>query len=220
MAKIEITPKGEFHSGYGCVIMAAAAGVFLFIAWWMFYHVPVTMDRELAAIAQEAPAKLPDITPVPDLQERLSAFATAASAGQKATLKLSVADLNALLLMAPDTGGPGYKDMLRIKSLDAAKGLITTDASLPMNTAKFWEGKKRYLVGEIDFSLEKTALGPDTKVSAVRVPGKKLPDEMLKGMQMYGYCGPFHNDTALGPIFKAITEVKVEADGLLVTSGQ
>ena len=110
--------------------------------------------------------------------------------------------------------------MLLIKSLDAAKGLITSDASLPMNTAKFWEGKKRYLVGEIDFSLEKTALGPDTKVSAVRVPGKKLPDEMLKGMQMYGYCGPFHNDTALGPIFKAITEVKVEADGLLVTSGQ
>ena len=89
-----------------------------------------------------------------------------------------------------------------------------------MKTAKVWAGKKRDRVGEIEFSLEKTALEPDTKVSAVRVPGKKVPEEMVKGMQMYGYCGPFHNDTTLGPIFKAITEVKVEADGLLVTSGQ
>ncbi|MCF7787756.1 MAG: hypothetical protein K9N47_16620 [Prosthecobacter sp.] len=217
MDKIQKVPTGEFHSGYGCIIMAAVAGVFGFIIWWSYYTL-TTMDAAIAAITQTAPATLPPVATVPDLEQRLTDFAAAATAGKPATLKLTVADLNALLLLAPDGGNGSYKDMLRVKSLDAANQTIVTEASLPMNTAKFWEDTKRYLVGEVDFILVPTELGPDAKVSAVRVPGKTVPEEMVKGMAMYGYLGPYQNDAKLGPVLKAIQKHQVESDGVVLST--
>lgn len=217
MARFEKTPTGEFHSGYGCVIMAAAVGVFGFILWWA-YHSLTTMDREFAALAHEQPAKLPEVAALPELEKKLADFAAEATAGKPATLKLSIAELNALIVAAPDAGNGTYKDMLRVKALAPATKVITTDASLPLNTAKFWEHKKRYLVGEIDFIIEMTANGPDVKVHAVRVPGKTMPDGMLKGMQMYGYLGPYHNHPQAGPVLKAVKKIQIEADGIALST--
>lgn len=217
MARIQKVPTGEFHSGYGCIIMSAVIGVFGFILWWGYYTL-VTMDAAIAKITQSAPAKLPEVVAVPGLEARLTEFAAAVNGGKVATLKLSAADLNALLLLAPDGGTGSYKDMLRVKALDPAKAIIVTDVSLPMNTAKFWEDTKRYLVGEIDFMLEMTAVGPDAKVSAVRVPGKTVPEEMVKGMQMYGYLGPYQTHPVIGPVLKAIKQFKVESDGVWLST--
>jgi hypothetical protein len=217
MAKIEKTPTGEFHSGYGCIIMTAVVAAVAFIVWWSWYSL-VTMDKEIGLLTQPTSVVMPQIAPQPGLEQRLADFAKAANAGQTVALTLTVAELNALLLLAPDGGNGTYKDMLRVKSLDAAKSLIVTDASLPMNTAKFWEDTKRYLVGEIDFAVEMTALGPDTKVSAVRIPGKTVPEGMLKGMQMYGYLGPYQTHPTIGPVLKAIKQVKIEANGLLLST--
>jgi hypothetical protein len=217
MAKIEKTPTGEFHSGYGCIIMTAVVAVVAFIVWWSWYSL-VTMDKEIGLLTQPTSVVMPQIALQPGLEQRLADFGKAPTAGQKAALTLTVAELNALLLLAPDGGNGTYKDMLRVKSLDAAKSLIVTDASLPMNTAKFWEDTKRYLVGEIDFAVEMTALGPDTKVSAVRIPGKTVPEGMLKGMQMYGYMGPYQTHPTIGPVLKAIKQVKIEADGLRLST--
>ena len=217
MAKIQKVPTGEFHSGYGCIIMSAVIGVFVFIGWWGYYTL-TTMDAAIAAISQAAPAKLPQVATVPGLEQKLSDFANSANSGKPATLKLTVSDLNALLLLAPEGGNGSYKEMLRVKSLDAAKQAFVTDASLPMNTAKFWEDTKRYLVGEVDFTLEMTELGPDARVSAVRVPGKTVPEEMVKGMAMYGYLGPYQNNPTLGPVLKAIKKCQVDNEGVVLST--
>ena len=217
MAKIQKVPTGEFHSGYGCIIMSAVIGVFVFIVWWGYYTL-TTMDAAIAAISQAAPAKLPQVATVPGLEQKLSDFANSANSGKPATLKLTVSDLNALLLLAPEGGNGSYKEMLRVKSLDAAKQAFVTDASLPMNTAKFWEDTKRYLVGEVDFTLEMTELGPDARVSAVRVPGKTVPEEMVKGMAMYGYLGPYQNNPTLGPVLKAIKKCQVDNEGVVLST--
>ncbi len=216
MEKIQKVPTSEFHSGYGCIIMSAVVGVFVFIIWWGYYTL-TTMDAAIAAITQSAPAKLPEVAAVPDLEKKLTDFAVSANEGKPATMKLSVADLNAMLTLAPDGGSGSYKDMLRVKSLDAAKQTIVTDVSLPMNK-KFWEDSKRYLVGEVDYTLEMTELGPDAKVSGVRVPGKAVPEEMVKGMAMYGVMGPYQNDKTLGPVLKAIQKYQVESDGLVLST--
>jgi hypothetical protein len=216
MEKIQKVPTSEFHSGYGCIIMSAVVGVFVFIIWWGYYTL-TTMDAAIAAITQSAPAKLPDVAAVPDLDKKLADFAAEANAGKPAKLKLSVAELNTMLTLAPDGGSGSYKDMLRVKSLDAAKQTIVTDVSLPMNK-KFWEDSKRYLVGEVDYTLEMTELGPDAKVSGVRVPGKTVPEEMVKGMAMYGFMGPYQNDKTLGPVLKAIQKYQVESDGLVLST--
>ncbi len=216
MSKIQKVPTSEFHSGYGCIIMSAVIGVFIFIVWWGYYTL-TTMDAAIAAITQPSPVQLAPVAAVPDLEKKLTDFAAAASAGKPAALKLSVAELNVMIQLAPDGGSGSYKDMLRVKSLDAAKQTIITDGSLPMNK-KFWEDSKRYLIGEVDFTLEMTELGPDAKVSAVRVPGKTVPEEMVKGMAMYGYMGPYQNDAKLGPVLKAIKKFQVEADGVVVST--
>lgn len=216
MEKIQKVPTSEFHSGYGCIIMSAVIGVFVFIIWWGYYTL-TTMDAAIAAITQSAPAKLPDVAAVPDLEKKLTDFADAANAGKPATMKLSVAELNSMLTLAPDGGSGSYKDMIRVKSLDAAKQTLITDVSLPMNK-KFWEDSKRYLVGEVDYTLEMTELGPDAKVSAVRVPGKTIPEEMVKGMAMYGVMGPYQNDKTLGPVLKAIQKYQVESDGVVLST--
>ncbi len=216
MEKIQKVPTSEFHSGYGCIIMSAVIGVFVFIIWWGYYTL-TTMDAAIAAITQSAPAKLPEVAAVPDLEKKLTDFADAANAGKPATMKLSVAELNSMLQLAPDGGSGSYKDMIRVKSLDAAKQTLITDVSLPMNK-KFWEDSKRYLVGEVDYTLEMTELGPDAKVSAVRVPGKTIPEEMVKGMAMYGVMGPYQNDKTLGPVLKAIQKYQVESDGLVLST--
>lgn len=217
MAKIEKTPTGEFHSGYGCIIMAAAAAVFGFIIWWA-YHTFQTMDKEFALIAQDQPAKLVEAPQPPDLPGKLASFSASASAGTAAVLKLSLADINALIVTAPDAGNGTYKDMLRVKAFQPAENVVVTDCSLPMNTASFSSDKKRYLVGEMDFLLTITEAGPDATVHAVRVPGKTLPEGMVKGYQMYGFLGPYQTHPTLGPIFKAVKQIKVEADGVLLST--
>lgn len=213
MAKFEKTPRGEFHSGYGCIIMSAVIGGVVFMLWWGYYSL-TTIDSAIAAITQSAPAKLPEVTTVPDLQKRLADFASVATAGKPAALTLSVADLNALILLAPENAN--YKDMLRVKSLDAAQQVITTDASLTMNK-KFWETDKRYLVGEVDFILELTESGPDAKVSAVRVPRKTVSEKLVQGMQI-GYLRPYLEHSEIGPILKTIKQAKVQANGLWVST--
>lgn len=217
MAKMQKNPTGEFHSGYGCFIMAAVVAVFGFIIWWAWYSL-VTMDAAIGTLTQPTAVVLPAVPPVPELAAKLQDFAKLATAGKPASLQLSVAEINALLALAPDAGNGTYKDMLRVRSLDAAKGLIITDASLPMNTAKFWEDTKRYLVGEVDFTVKMTAVGPDVKVKAVRVPGKEIPEGMLQGMQMYGYLGPYQTHPDLEAVFKAIKQIKVEAGGVMLNT--
>lgn len=217
MARIEKKPTAEFHSGYGCVILAAAIGVFGFIIWWSWYSL-TTMDREIAAIAQEQPAKLAEVTPQPGLAQKLTDFAKAATAGAPATLRLNADELNALIVTAPDAGSGTYAGMLRVKGFVPEASEITTTCSLPMNTAKFWEDTKRHLVGEIDFSLALTEAGLDARVKTVRVPGKAIPDGMLKGMQMYGYLGPYQTHPEIGPILMAIKSFSVEPDGIVLST--
>jgi hypothetical protein len=53
---------------------------------------------------------------------------------------------------------------------------------------------------------------------AVRIPGKTVPEGMLKGMQMYGYLGPYQTHPTIGPVLKAIKQVKIEANGLRLST--
>ncbi len=50
------------------------------------------------------------------------------------------------------------------------------------------------------------------------MPGKTIPDGMLKGMQMYGYLGPYQTHPEIGPILMAIKSFAVEADGIILST--
>src|SRR5690606_35567589 len=103
------------------------------------------------------PIKLPPVEVTPEkraaLEKRLGEFATAAKNNQPAEITLSIEELNVIIAIAPDTGYGSYSDLVRITSTWPEKNAIRGNVCLPLNNMKFWEDKKRYLIGEITFFM-------------------------------------------------------------------
>ena len=217
MARIQKIPTADFNPFYGCAIMLLAAltfgGIIAFSAYSLF-----SQDKAIAAFAAESPVKLPAVELTPEaktaLLQRLSDFATAAQAGKPAELTLSIAELNAVVLLAPDSGYGTYTELVRFESTDPAKNTITGQVSLPMNNIKFWEDKKRYLNGSATFLLYIHEEGIDAKVVDVKVPGKEVAEGFITGMEIWPWVAPYRKIESLCSVLKAIQKITVSAGGV------
>lgn len=217
MARIQKTPTGEFSSYYGCYIIALA--VFMVvgaIAWaaWSFY----SQDKAIALIAADQPVKLPvpPLSPAAeqDLRARLTAFGAAAKSGAAATLDLTIAELNAIVQFAPDSGYGSYREMVRIAKTEPSTNTLIADLCMPMRKAKFWEGQHRYLIGEGVFLIEILEEGLDAKLVDVRIPGKTAPAGFVAGLQVWPWIAPYRKQEPLGSMLKGIKSATVTASGL------
>ena len=217
MARIQKIPTGEFSPFYGCAIMSLAAltfgGIIAFSAYSLF-----SQDKAIAVFASDTPIKLPPIELSPEaraaLEKKLTDFASTAKTGQPAELTLSISDLNALILIAPDTGYGTYTDLVRLESFDPKKSTVSGQVSLPMNNVKFWENKKRYLNGQITFHLYIHAEGIDAKVVDVKVPGKEVAEGFITGMEIWPWVAPYRKVEPVGATLKAIQKVTVTAEAV------
>jgi hypothetical protein len=217
MARIQKIPTGEFSPFYGCAIMSLAAltfgGIIAFSAYSLF-----SQDKAIAVFASDTPIKLPPIELSPEaraaLEKKLTDFASTAKTGQPAELTLSISELNALILIAPDTGYGTYTDLVRLESFDPKKSTVSGQVSLPMNNVKFWENKKRYLNGQITFHLYIHAEGIDAKVVDVKVPGKEVAEGFITGMEIWPWVAPYRKVEPVGATLKAIQKVTVTADAV------
>lgn len=217
MARVQKTPTGEFSPFYGCTIMFLAAlvfgGIIAFSAYSLF-----SQDKAIAAFTVDAPVKLPPVEITDEvraaLAKRLTDFAEAAKAGQAVELSLTVAELNAVVLMAPDSGYGTYTDLVRFETLDPTKNTITGQISLPINNIKFWEDKKRYCNGQATFLLYVHEEGIDAKVVDVKVPGKEVAEGFISGMEIWPWVAPYRKLEPLGSVLKAIKKVTVSADAV------
>ncbi len=222
MTKIQKVPTASFSPYYGCVIMIAAILVFGGIIGWSIYSL-LSQDKQIATFAVDAPVPLPDSTlPANEeaaLNARLAEFGLQVAARQPATLSLSIAELNALLPKAPDTGHGSYINLIRFKGTDPTKNLLWADASLPMNHIKFWEDKKRYLNGELAYQLEThPENGLDAKVVDVKVPGKTVPEGFIFGMGSWPWLSPYRDLHPLGTVLKAIRKAEITPTGITLTT--
>jgi hypothetical protein len=188
-------------------------GIIAFSAYSLF-----SQDKAIAVFASEAPIKLPAVELTPEaraaLEKKLTDFASTTKAGQPAELTLSISDLNALILIAPDTGYGTYTDLVRLESFDPQKSTVSGQVSLPMNNVKFWENKKRYLNGQITFHLYIHAEGIDAKVVDVKVPGKEVAEGFITGMEIWPWVAPYRKVEPVGTTLKAIQKVTVTADAV------
>jgi hypothetical protein len=217
MARIQKIPTGEFSPFYGCAIMSLAAltfgGIIAFSAYSLF-----SQDKAIAVFASDTPIKLPPIELSPEaraaLEKKLTDFASTAKTGQPAELTLSISELNALILIAPDTGYGTYTDLVRLESFDPKKSTVSGQVSLPMNNVKFWENKKRYLNGQITFHLYIHAEGIDAKVVDVKVPGKEVAEGFITGMEIWPWVAPYRKVEPVGATLKAIQKVTFTADAV------
>jgi hypothetical protein len=212
-------PTASFSPYYGCVIMIAAVLVFAGIIAWSAYTFFV-QDKAIAAITVAQPAPLPpaDLSgeAKADLEKRLTRFADAAKAGQPADISLTLAELNAMLGMAPDAGNGGYAGSLRLIRTDPAASAIVTQTSLPMNK-KFWEEGHRYLVGEVTFYIYLHEGGPDAKVMDIKVPGKEVEPGLIRDMGRWPWLAPYQSGP-LGPVLKAVQQVQVTPTGVTLST--
>lgn len=221
MARIQKVPTGEFSPFYGCAIMSLAALVFGGIIAWSAYSL-ITQDKAIAVFTVDEPEKMPVVEITPEakatLTKRFTDFAAAVAAGQGAELSLSVAELNAMLTMAPDSGYGTYTELLRFEKTDPTKSTITGRISLPMNRLKFWEGKKRYLNGHATFLVYVHEEGIDAKVVDIKVPGKEVAEGFVAGMEIWPWVAPYRKIEPLGATLKAVKKVTVTADGITLST--
>ena len=223
MANPEKDPTGEFSSYYGCYIIAMAALVFIGILAWSGWTL-FSQDKAISLITQDQIVTLSadKISPETEkaLRDRLAPFAEAAKNRAPATIDLTIADLNTLIQIAPDSGFGTYREMVRITRADPATGRLIADLCLPLKKLKFWEGKMRYLVAEGGFQIAIEADGIDAKLVSVQIPGKEVPEGFVNNLQVWPWIAPYRKQEPLGTLLKGIKSATLTPEGLRLSTTQ
>jgi hypothetical protein len=216
MSKLSKQPTAPFTPFAGCAIMLSAITVFGGIIGWSYYSLR-TQDAEISKFTVEQPnkpiAQLPDATGVAALKQRLADFTKLVADKKPATLNLTVAELNALMDLAPDSGNGKFAEMVAFKGVKDGRELIA-DVCFPLNKMKFWEGK-RYAVGEATFVVEIVKdQGPDVKLGSLTIPGKTINPGFFEAFSGFHWLTAYQKVDAVGPTLKAINKISVTATGI------
>ncbi len=220
MSKLTKEPTGQFSPYYGCAIMLIAILVFGGMLGWGFYSLS-RQDADIAQFTVEHPVppmglKLGEAE-LPALKAKLAAFAEEEKAHRPATLSLSVAELNSLIDLAPDTGAGSFREMIAFKALKPDHELVA-DVSLPLNKMKFWEGR-RYAVGEATFTSEIVKdTGPDLRLTTLTIPGKPVNEGFLNALSSWHWLTPYQKLPALAPVFKEVKNISVTSSGVVLST--
>ncbi len=217
---IQKQPTGAFSSYYGCLIMIAAILVFGGILGWTAFTM-FSQNRTFAELAQDQPADLGH-TPLSAsdqsiLDEKLATFAKATTSGTEASLPLNLAELNALLAMAPDTGNGSYSDLVRFTGTDVTAQTLVANVSLPIRKLP-WEDGFRYLVGTASFTFSDTPDGIEANLSQLTIPGKTPPDGFEEAMAFWSWVAPYRKTDPLGPVLHSIHSIQITPTGLTVST--
>lgn len=216
MTRIAKTPTAPYNPFFGCGIIASAAIVFGGIIAWSLYSLN-TQDKEIAKFTVGQPVKPVAVkvagAELESLKQRLAAFGEEAKAAKPAKLALTVAELNTLTDLAPDTGYGHFGEMIAFTSAVEGKELVA-DVCFPMNKMRFWEGK-RYAVGQATFGVViVNETGPDIKLHALTVPGKEVNPGFVSTFSSLSLLAPYHKLEALAPVMKAVKSAKVTSTGV------
>ena len=220
MSKTSKEPTGPYNPFYGCAIIFMAALIFGGILGWSFYSL-TKQDSEIAKFTVEKPVPLVH-KPLAEaeltaLKTKLATFAEAAKAAKPATLTLSLAEINALMEIAPDGGFGKYTEMMAFKALKPGDSLVA-DVCLPLNKMRYWEGK-RYAIGEATFVLDITKeMGPDLHIVSLTIPGKTVNEGFMQTFASSRWLTPYQKLPALTPIMKGIQKATVTNEGVVLST--
>jgi len=221
MARVSLQPVSSYSPYYGCMIMAAAAMIFLGIVAWSGYTL-FTQNSEIDKITVDHPTDFPEVLldteAVADLRQRLESFEATTLRKQSAEIDLSLHDLNALVAMAPDLGNGTYRDIVRFIGADTENSVLIGQICLPLNRLKFWEGKLRYLVGEASFRVETTSNGPDLRIVGIQIADGQVPEGFIQSQEIWTWLAPYQKDARLAKLLVEIRSVTVTETGVRLTT--
>ena len=213
MARVEKVPTAPFSPFYGCAIMIMAALTFGGIIGWSAYSL-FQQDKAIAEFAQDQPQKFAAIELTPEARSGLEKKLADFKAGTVTEITLSIAELNGLLLLAPDSGYGVYTEMLRFDRTEPEKNRVIARVSLPMNHIKFWEDKKRYLNGEAAYEVMVHEAGVDAKVVDVKVPGKTVAEGFIVGIGTWTLLAPYQKIEPISSALKLVKKATVTEEGI------
>lgn len=197
--------------------MGMAALVFGGIIAWSAYSF-FQQDKAIAAFASDEPQKFAPVALTPEARAALEKKLADFNNSQVAEISLSIAELNGLLEIAPDTGYGSYREMIRFQRTEPDKNRIIAQVCLPMNRAKFWEDKKRYLNGEAAYEVMTHEAGVDAKVVDVKVPGKTVAEGFIAGIGTWTLLAPYQKLDTIGPALKLVKKATVTVEGITLST--
>jgi hypothetical protein len=221
MPTVSKAPVSSYSPFYGCGIIAAAALVFGGIIAWSAYTL-FRQDAEIETMTIATPAEFPPLALSPEddarLMEKLASLRRSINGDQPATLQLSIPELNAILQKTPDLGNGTYAEIVRFTRSLPEKNALLADISMRLNRLPFSNGPMRYLVGTATFTVEVNSEGPDTRITAIEVPGKEVPAGFIDSQHLWTWVAPFRKDPELAALLKALRSVRVTAEGLTLST--
>ncbi len=221
MSSVVKAPVSGFSPYYGCVIMAAAALIFGGIVTWSAYTL-LRQNADLDKITVDQPATFEPVRLSESEEQALAvkwqSLRKAIEAGEPGQLELSLAELNAAVVKAPDLGNGTYADIVRFTGTNAEKNQLLADISLPLNALPLSGKPIRYLVGRATFLVEVGGNGPDVRIVHLEAPGRDIPEGFVDSQSFWTWVAPYHKDETLSTVLKALRSARVTANGVILST--
>lgn len=217
MSRVVKTPVSSYSPFYGCFIMAAAALIFGGIIAWSAYTL-FRQSAEIDTFTVSEPVSFPAFALSTEGQEALhakgAALQKALASQSEAAIDLSLDELNALVVLAPDLGHGTYTEIVRFTGTDPEKNLLLADINLPLNPLPFSGKGKRYLVGKAHFQVSVGENGPDLRIIHLESPGKTIPTGFVQSQEFWTWLTPYLKDAQIASTLKALRTARVTPQGL------
>jgi len=161
----------------GCLLLMVGAVWLLVLGGWMIWTLKGQLKeiREFAdTAARPVTVAQPTAEQLKTLQERIHAFGAAVGRQEKAELRLTADDINALL--ASEESAASMKQNARVESIGDT---LKVQVSVAINGAPF-SGERLYINGVADLLPEKhKELGVKLKTQNLTIPGKTISEGFL-----------------------------------------
>jgi hypothetical protein len=205
----------------GCLMLIVGGVWLLVLGAWMVWSLFAEM-KEIRTFA-DAEAKLvvpaqPTAEQITALRARINAFGTAVGKNQKAELRLTVDDLNALL--ASEEAGKSMKENAKVESIGDT---LHVQISVAMNGIPF-SGERLYLNGFAELTVEKIKdKGIQLATKNLTVPGKKVSEGFLTHYRENNHLDTLlmdglraSKDPAIMEVMKKLTTVRLEPGAVIM----
>jgi hypothetical protein len=196
--------------------MLMVAGVWLLVLGaWMIWSM-LRQVREIRTFADSEPKLVVPAQPSAEqlvaLRARINAFGASVGKAQKADLRLTVDDLNALL--ATEDAGKTMKENAKVESIGDT---VRVQISVAMNGNPF-TGERLYLNGLADLTAQKDKeKGIQLATKTLTVPGKTVTEGFLNAYKEHDHLDSLlmeelrkSKDPSIMEVLKKVTTVRLE----------
>lgn len=190
------------------------------IACWVLYS-GLKQNEEIGKFTVDVAEPLPmaelNMGDRTALQKKLTEFKAGGADDEEIVLKLSIQELNDLVVLAAEAGIADYRGMVKFTGVDADQKVLLADLCWPINRLSLKDQSKRYLVGQASFEpyLENGSM--DLRIIGLKVPGKEVNQGFLKSLGQWPWLNLAKLNSDVAEMMKRVVNFEFDAkEGLFI----